>query len=62
LAYGSLWRLSVLSLQDVSPLRGAGLLRFASSRCQRPNVSPLTGGHPSLYERPPIAKTFSCSD
>ena len=21
-----------------------------------------SGGHPSLYERPPIAKTFSCSD
>ena len=31
----------------VSPLRGAGLLRCASSRCQRPSVSPLTGGHPS---------------
>ncbi len=30
----------------VSPLRGAGLLRCASSRCQRPSVSPLTGGHP----------------
>jgi len=24
----------------VSPLRGAGLLRCASSRCQRPSVSP----------------------
>ena len=34
-------------LSSVSPLRGAGLLRFASSRCQRPSVSPLTGGHPS---------------
>ena len=31
----------------VSPLRGAGLLRFASRRRQRPSVSPLTGGHPS---------------
>ena len=31
----------------VSPLCGAGLLRYASSRCQRPSVSPLTGGHPS---------------
>jgi hypothetical protein len=31
----------------VSPLRGAGLLRCASSRCQRPSVSPLTGCHPS---------------
>ena len=30
----------------VSPLRGAGLLRYASSRCQRPSVSPLTGCHP----------------
>ena len=30
----------------VSPLRGAGLLRYASSRCQRPSVSPLTGFHP----------------
>jgi hypothetical protein len=26
--------------------RGAGLLRCASSRCQRPSVSPLTGFHP----------------
>ena len=34
-------------LRRVSPLRGAGLLRCASSRCQRPIVSPLTGGHPS---------------
>ena len=32
-------------LSGVSPLRGAGLLRCASSRCQRPIVSPLTGGH-----------------
>lgn len=31
----------------VSPLRGTGLLRCASSRCQRPSVSPLTGRHPS---------------
>lgn len=31
----------------VSPLRGAGLLRCASSRCQRPSVSPLSGCHPS---------------
>ena len=33
--------------RGVSPQRGAGLLRCASSRCQRPSVSPLTGGHPS---------------
>jgi hypothetical protein len=31
----------------VSPLRGAGLLRCASSRCPRPSVSPLSGSHPS---------------
>jgi len=31
----------------VSPLRGAGLLRCASSRCQTPSVSPLSGCHPS---------------
>jgi hypothetical protein len=31
----------------VYPLRAAGLLRCASSRCQRPSVSPLTGCHPS---------------
>lgn len=31
----------------VSPLRGAGLLRCASSRWQRPSVSPLSGCHPS---------------
>lgn len=31
----------------VSPRRGAGLLRCASSRCQRPSVSPLSGCHPS---------------
>ena len=31
----------------VSPLRGAGLLRCASSRCQRPSVSSLTGYRPS---------------
>ena len=34
-------------MSGVSPLRGARLLRCASSRCQRPSVSPLTGGHPS---------------
>lgn len=34
-------------LLGVSPLRGAGLLRCASSRCQRPSVSPLPGCHPS---------------
>ena len=40
----------------VSPLRGAGLLRCASSRCQRPSVSPLTGGHPSRNTvRPALA-------
>ena len=33
----------------VSPLRGAGLLRCASSRRQRPSVSPLTGGYPSRH-------------
>ena len=33
--------------EGVSPLRGAGLLRCASSRWQRPSVSPLTGVHPS---------------
>ena len=31
----------------VSPLHGAGLWRFASSRCRRPSVSPLSGCHPS---------------
>ena len=31
----------------VSPLCGAGLLRCASSRCQRPSVSPMEGCHPS---------------
>ena len=35
------------SYRGVSPLRGAGLLRCASSRCQRPSVSPLSGCHPS---------------
>ena len=35
------------SCLGVSPLRGAGLLRSASSRCHRPNVSPLKGCHPS---------------
>ena len=33
--------------RPVSALRRAGLLRYALSRCQRPSVSPLTGGHPS---------------
>jgi len=33
--------------QGVSPLRGAGLLRCASSRCRRPSISLLTGCHPS---------------
>ena len=31
----------------VSPLRAAGLLRFASSRCQTPSVSLPSGSHPS---------------
>ena len=39
--------LSGLTDSGVSPLCGAGLLRFASSRCQRTSVSPLTGCHPS---------------
>ena len=30
----------------VAPLRGAGLLRCASSRCQRPSVSPLRAAIP----------------
>ena len=38
------WRANVWG---VSPLRGAGLLRCASSRIQRPSVSTLAGGHPS---------------
>lgn len=36
-----------LCCRGVSPLRGAGLLRCASSRCQRPSVSTLSGCHPS---------------
>jgi hypothetical protein len=38
-------RVGPISL-GVSPLRGAGLLRCASSRCQRPSVSPLRAAIP----------------
>jgi len=34
-------------IRGVSPLRVAGLLCCASNRCQKPNVSPLTGCQPS---------------
>jgi hypothetical protein len=40
------FRLDSLFDRAVSPPCGAGLLRCASSRCQRRSVSPLTGGHP----------------
>ena len=39
----------------VSPLRGAGLLRCASSRCQRPSVSPLRAAIPHAGSPPPSA-------
>ena len=44
----------------VSPLRGAGLLRYASSRCQRPSVSPLTGCHPSRNTVGPAVPAETC--
>ena len=44
-----------LSPMDVSPLRGAGLLRCASSRCQRPSVSPLRAAIPRAGSPAPSA-------
>ena len=41
------------NLSGVSPLRGAGLLRCASSRCQRPTVSPLRAAIPHAGSPPP---------
>ena len=41
--------------RGVSPLREAGLLRCASSRCQRPSVSPLRAAIPHAGSPPPSA-------
>ena len=56
---GHCCRCQVLVGPGVSPLRGAGLSRCAS-RHRGTGVSTLTGFHPQLYERPPIAKTSLC--
>ena len=39
----------------MSPLCGVGLLRCASSRCQRPSVSPLRATIPHAGSPPPTA-------
>ena len=44
-----------LIVLGVSPLRGAGLLRCASSRCQRPSVSPLRAAIHHAGSPPPSA-------
>ena len=50
------WRQALQpSHMSVSPLRGVGLLRCASSRCQRPSVSPLRAAIPHAGSPPPSA-------